>query len=122
MLNRAKSCQVDPRRCEISQSEMRCNHLAYLFSNRGVKDSFNRKLTTIVLKRNKASQGEQLCFDESQCEPNFLHLANLLSYRDVKEGFDRKPTTKEQNEVDLQGYTWRYAEKKGFDMSEITTK
>ena len=24
-------------------------HLAYLFSNRGVKDSFNRKLTTIVL-------------------------------------------------------------------------
>ena len=25
------------------------NHLAYLFSNRGVKDSFNRKLTTIVL-------------------------------------------------------------------------
>ena len=25
-------------------------HLAYLFSNRGVKDSFNRKLTTIVLR------------------------------------------------------------------------
>ena len=24
-------------------------HLAYLFNNRGVKDSFNRKLTTIVL-------------------------------------------------------------------------
>ena len=24
-------------------------HLAYLFSNRGVKDSFDRKLTTIVL-------------------------------------------------------------------------
>ena len=46
-----------------------------------------------------------------------IHLANLLSYRDVKEGFYRKPTTKDQNEVDLQGYTWRYAERKGFDMS-----
>ena len=45
------------------------------------------------------------------------HLADLLSRKDVKEGFDRKPTTKDQNEVDLQGYTWRYAERKGFDMS-----
>ena len=50
------------------------------------------------------------------------HLVNLLSCRDVKEGFDRKPTTKDQNEIDLQGYTWRYAEKRGFDMSEITTR
>ena len=40
------------------------------------------------------------------------HLADLLSRKDVKEGFDRKPTTKDQNEVDLQGYTWRYAERK----------
>ena len=50
------------------------------------------------------------------------HFTNLLSHRSVKDSFNRKLTTKEQNEVDLQGYIWRYAEKKGFDMSEITTK
>ena len=50
------------------------------------------------------------------------HLAYLFSNRGVKDSFNRKLTTKDQNEVDLQGYTWRYAEKKGFVMSEITTK
>ena len=51
-----------------------------------------------------------------------MHLAYLFSNRGVEDSFNRKLTTKEQNEVDLQGYTWRYAEKKGFDMSEITTR
>ena len=82
------------------------NHFANLLSHRSVKDSFNRKLTTIVLSRNKASQSEQRGLDASQREPNCFHLADLLSRKDVKEGFDRKPTTKEQNKVDLQGYTW----------------
>ena len=55
--------------------------------------------------------------DEAKYKTRKCHFANLLSHRSVKDSFDRKLTTKEQNEVDLQGYTWRYAEKKGFDMS-----
>ena len=35
----------------------RC-HLAYLFSNRGVKDSFNRKLTTIAERYMKSKYNE----------------------------------------------------------------
>jgi hypothetical protein len=63
---------------------MSWNHFANLLSHRSVKDSFNRKLTTIVLKRNKASQSEQFCLDASQGDPSSFHLVNLLSYRDVK--------------------------------------
>ena len=50
------------------------------------------------------------------------HFANLLSHRSVEDSFNRKLTTTEQNEVDLQGYTRRYAERKEFEMSEITTR
>ena len=41
-----KVSQVTTKKIEPNLVEF---HLAYLLSNRGVKDSFNRKLTTIVL-------------------------------------------------------------------------
>ena len=60
-------------------------HLVNLLSYRDVKEGFDRKPTTIVLKRNKASQSEQFCLDASQGDPSSFHLVNLLSIKDVKE-------------------------------------
>ena len=75
--------------------KIRCSHFANLLSYRSVEDSFNRKLTTIVLRRNKASQSEQRCLDASQREENCFHLSKLLTKKDVEKGFNRKPITKE---------------------------